>query len=72
MVIVQSPLMRDFIISLLDGKTIDSITFRLHRQEDMSLYFDHDGDAEAAEKIAKKTIKESEYGPALFFRVTHE
>lgn len=72
MVVVQSPLKRDFIISLLDGKTINSVSFRLVRQEGMKMYFEHDGSPEAAEKAAKETIKNSEFGPALFFRVTHE
>lgn len=72
MVVVQSPLKRDFIISLLDGKTINSISFRLVKQEGMNMFFEHDGSGEAAEKAAKETIKNSEFGPALFFRVTHE
>lgn len=72
MMLVQSALKRDFIISLLDGKTIDSITYRLAKREGMNMYFEHDGSIEAAEKVAKKTIRNSEFGQALFFRVTHE
>lgn len=72
MILIQSPLMRDSIISLLDGKTIDSVSFQLTKAEGMSLYFQHSGDGELAASIAKQTIKESEFGPALYFRVTHE
>jgi len=72
MITVQSPLKRDFIISLLDGKTIESVSFQLIRQEGMNMYFKHSGDGELAAKTAKQTIQKSEFGPALFFRVTHE
>lgn len=72
MVLVQSPLKRDYIVSLLDGKTLDSISFLLVKREGMNMYFAHDGNDEAAEQAAKKAIRNSEFGPALFFRVTHE
>ncbi len=72
MIIVQSPLKRDFIISLLDGKTIDGFTFKFEKRDDMKLYFSHDGDAEEAAAVAKKVVKKSEFGPALYFRVLHE
>ncbi|HOB34614.1 MAG: hypothetical protein GX090_00260 [Firmicutes bacterium] len=72
MIVVQSPLKRDFIISLLDGNTIQSVSFKLVKQEGMNMYFEHSGDGETAAKVAKETIKKSEFGPALFFRVTHE
>lgn len=72
MILVQSALKRDYIIALLDGQTIDSVSFALARQEGMSMYFSHSGDAERAAEVAKRVIKESEFGPALFFRVTHE
>lgn len=72
MILVQSGLKRDFIISLLDGETIGGVSFELQRREGMNMYFSHDGDGETAAKIAKETIKKSEFGPALFFRVTFE
>lgn len=72
MILVQSPLMRDFIIALLDGKTIDSVSFQLTKAEGMKMYFQHSGDGELAASIVKEAIKKSEFGPALFFRVTHE
>ena len=72
MIIVQSGLKRDFIISLLDGMTIDSVSFQLIRREGMNMFFSHSGDGETAASIAKATIKKSEFGPALFFRVTYK
>lgn len=72
MIIVQSGLKRDFIISLLDGMTIDSVSFQLIRKEGMNMYFSHSGEGKKAAEIAKATIKSSEFGPALFFRVTHQ
>ena len=72
MVIVQSPLKRDFIVSLLDGKTIQSVSYELQKRDGMNIYFSHDASGELAAKIAKQTIKESEFGAALFFRVTYE
>ena len=44
MIVVQSPLKRDFIISLLDGNTIQSVSFKLVKQEGMNMYFEHSGD----------------------------
>lgn len=70
MILVQSGLKRDFIVSLLDGKTIDSVSFQLSGREGMNLSFEHSGPAEQAAKVAKQAIKDSEFGPALFFRVT--
>jgi hypothetical protein len=72
MVLVQSGLKRDYIISLLDGQTIDNITFKLVKHEGMKMFFEYDNEDDAlAAKVAKKTIKESEFGVALFFSVTN-
>lgn len=70
MILINAPLKRDFIISLLDGQTIDNITFNLDHQDGMKLFFIHNGEGESASKIAKKVIQSSEFGKALFFNVT--
>lgn len=72
MIVVESGLKRDYIVELLDGKTIEAVSYKLVRQEGMKLYFEHSGDSEQAAKIAKQIIKNSEFGPALFFRVTND
>ena len=70
MLIVNAPLKRDFIIGLLNTKTIDGITFTYVRSDQMKLYFTYTPDEpETAKRIAKATIKASEFGPALFFNV---
>jgi len=69
MIIVHAPLKRDYIISLLDQKTFDGIRFIFVRSEKMKLYFEVEGDINDAIKIAKSTIKKSEFGMALYFMV---
>lgn len=70
MILVHAPLKRDYIVSLLDGKTIEGMTFKLEKRDQMKLFFQVDGDAELAAKVVKKTIKASEFGQALFFNVS--
>lgn len=72
MVLIQSPLKRNYMKELLDGKTIEDITFTFVREEKITLYFETTGDAAAAAAIAKKTIKNSALGSALFFSVNYE
>ena len=72
MICVQSPLKRDYIIELLHEKTVDDITFQLHHKDNMKLFFEHTGDAEKAASAAKKEIKKSKYGSALYFTVDYE
>lgn len=67
MIRVNAPLKRDYIIELLNHQTIDGITFTFEKQDGMRLYFNHDGEAERAAIVAKKTIKSSEFGVALYF-----
>jgi hypothetical protein len=70
MLIVNAPLKREYIISLLNAQTIDGITFTYVRSDNMKLYFNYTPeDSELAKRIAKTTIKASEFGPALFFNV---
>lgn len=72
MIWVQSPLKREYIKELLNGKEIDGILFTFVKQDQMKLIFNHTRDAKSAATIAKKTIKQSELGSALFFLVDYE
>jgi hypothetical protein len=69
MIIVHAPLKRDFIVLLLDQKTIEGVRFVYERTDKMKLYFRVEGDIDNAIKIAKSTIKQSEFGMALYFMV---
>jgi len=69
MIRINAPLKREFIIGLLDQQIIEQITFKFEKQDGMKLYFTHDGVDEVAASVAKKTIKSSEFGSALFFNV---
>lgn len=72
MVILQVPLKRDYVIQLLNGKTFENQTFTYVKQERMKIYFDVNGNQQQAVDIAKKVIKNSEIGSALYFNVTYE
>ena len=71
MIIINMPLKREFVKSLLDGKTIEGITYKFEKQDNMKLYFSVSEESERAASIAKSAIKKSELGPALFFMVEH-
>ena len=72
MICVQSPLKREYIIELLNNKIHDDIEFQYDRTEQMKIFFNHTGDADHAASLAKKVIKKSEFGSALFFTVSHD
>lgn len=72
MVILQIPLKREYVIELLDGKTFGTQTFHYLKQERMKIYFEVNGNQQQAADIAKKTIKNSELGSALYFNVSYE
>lgn len=73
MIVVQSPLKRDYIKSLLDQKTHDGITFTFAEEKGLKIYFTADiEDTAKAASVAKKVIKASEVGTVLYFTVTHE
>ncbi len=70
MVIIQMPLKREYVIELLNNKTIEDCTFHFIKKERMKLYFEVDIDNQTAAEIAKKTIQNSPLGNALFYNVT--
>ncbi len=73
MIVVQSPLKRDFIKELLTSNTHEGFDFKFESEKGMKLYFSVDSEEkELASKVAKKVIKESEVGAALYFNVSYE
>ncbi len=71
MIIINMPLKRDFIKELLQGKTIEEITYTYIKTEQMKMFFETSEDSERAASVAKAAIKKSELGPALFFMVEY-
>lgn len=73
MIVVSSPLKRDFMVELVDGYTIDNFEFKHVKTEGMKLYFEcANPDTEKAVRHVKNLIKGSEMGRALYFTVTAE
>lgn len=68
---IQSPMKRDFFIELLNGQTIDEVTFNLEKEEGMKLFFSYEGDVnlDRAIRIAKDYIKTTDYGKVLYYIV---
>lgn len=67
---ISSPMKQDFIIELLDQKTINDITFSFVSKKGIALTFDCDqGQKEAAIAAAKAEIKATEIGKVLYFQV---
>lgn len=71
MIRVHAPLKREAIKALLSGQTIDGHTFSFIKEDGMKLYFSSSEDEQKAVSVAKKAIKSTEYGPALFFMVEY-
>ena len=72
MIWIQSPLKREFIKELLDGNTFEEVQFNFIKQDQMKLYFEHTKEAKLASEVAKRAVKNSKYGSALFFAVNYE
>ncbi|NMB18738.1 MAG: hypothetical protein GX984_04710 [Erysipelothrix sp.] len=68
---IQSPMKRDFFIELLNGQTIDEVTFKLEKEEGMKLFFSYEGDVnlDRAIRVAKDHIKTTDYGKVLYYIV---
>ena len=72
MIIVFSPLQREYIKELFDAQSYEGVSFEWVKQEGMKLFFRISPDDESAVKIAKKVIKASKYGASLNFMVDYE
>ncbi len=68
---VQTPLHQQFFIDLLDGKTVDDVTFKLNEVDGMKVFFEFEGDVdvERAIAIAKNHFKTDKMAGALYYIV---
>jgi len=68
---IQSPMKRDFFIELLNGQTIEEVTFKLEKEDGMKLFFSYEGevDLDRAIRVAKDHIKTTDYGKVLYYIV---
>lgn len=71
MILVSSPLKRDFIVELIDGYEIDGFTFKHEKSEGMKLFFSTNKPEELDKAIrhVKDRIKGSDLGRTLYFQV---
>lgn len=72
MIIVNSPIMQDKIIKILEA--MDSPTFKFVKKEGIKIYFETDmEDKDKACDVAKKEIKKDPMGSTIMFKVkSHE
>lgn len=70
MITISCPIKQEFIIELLDGVTIDEVTFKYEGKSGIKLTFStNTDDKEKAVRIAKSTIKATEIGSVLYFQI---
>lgn len=70
MITITCPIKQDFIIELLNGATLDKIHYTFKQKDGMKLLFEYSGgEREAAIRLAKARIKETEIGHVLFFQI---
>lgn len=70
MITVSCPIKQEFIIELLDGKTLDGITYTYKEKNGINLIFTiSSDDKEKAIKTAKGYIKATEIGSVLYFQI---
>lgn len=73
MIVISSALKKQEIIDLLNGKTINNVLFKYLKTEGINMFFEvNSDDLEAVVGIVKKTIRETDFGVGLFFRVAYE
>lgn len=71
MIIVNCALRQDDVVGIVEGIEVENEkVFKFVKKQGLQLHFDCSlSDAENAVSIAKKTIKDTELGKALFFSV---
>ena len=71
MIVIASPLKRDFMIDLVDGYKVDDFEFKYIKSEGMNLYFEcSNPDIDKGIRHVKDLVKGSELGRTLYFTVT--
>ena len=68
---IQSPMKREFFVELLDGQTINEVTYKFEKMDGMKIFFSFEGDVDVdrAIRVAKDYIKTTDYGKALYYIV---
>lgn len=70
MITVSCPIKQEFVIEVLDGKTIDGIKYTYEGKSGINLKFAISPEnKDEAIAIAKKTIKATEVGSVLYFQI---
>jgi hypothetical protein len=73
MIVVNSPMKRDFIVELLESNEVEGTTFKCVERTGMKLKFETNSEDEAAAaKQAKALIKSTEIGAVLYFQCVVE
>lgn len=72
MIIIFSPLQREFVKELFHQNTYEDVYFEFVKQEGMKLFFNVTPNNESAIKIAKNTLKASKFGSSLNFMVEYK
>lgn len=69
MIVITSAIQQPFLIELLDGKTIEGITYSFTGKDgSMKLLFQAEGEGDPV-STAKKAIKQTEIGSVLYFQI---
>ena len=53
---IQSPMKRDFFIELLNGQTIEEVTFKLEKEDGMKLFFSYEGEVDLIARYVLRRI----------------
>ncbi|MDH6364464.1 hypothetical protein M2139_001397 [Enterococcus sp. PF1-24] len=69
MITVNSAMQGDNIIALLEGLTEGEISYKFKEKKGIQLIFEITGDKDQAIRLAKDSIKATDWGRILFFNV---
>ncbi|MBC1457368.1 hypothetical protein [Listeria newyorkensis] len=73
MIVISSPMKRDFFVETLENYNENGVTFKKVDEKGIKLYFETTTeDEEAAVRIAKDVMKATDIGAVLYFQVTVE
>lgn len=69
MIIINSAMKQDNIKELLESLEYEEITYKFKEKKGIQLIFEITGDKEQAIRVAKDTIKSTDWGHVLYFNV---